>query len=389
MDFTETSEHGALRSTIRAFLAAHMPEEAVRDAASTMAGFDPTTWRIVADELQLCSLAVPEEFGGAGYSFAEVCIALEEFGNSLACLPYFSSTVLATSLLLHPAADPPGSEWLPQLAGGSLRATVAWIDDAPPTTTDPAAVATARLSERGWRLDGVKTFVLDGSTADLVIVTAHTPRGLSLFTVDGKAESLAREPLSTMDATRKQSRIRLRNTPGTLVGSEGDATDALRWMLNVASVGLAAEQVGGTQRCLDMSVSYAKNRHQFGRPIGAFQSIQHLCADMLIRTECARSAMLHGVLTATENVDDLPISASLAKSFCSDAFVFAAESNIQVHGAIGFTWEHPAHLYYKRAKSSQIMLGTPQQHRERLAEKIGVTARPGPVRQRGSFEGAL
>lgn len=378
MDFTETSERGALRSTIRDFLITHMSEDAVRKAASTAEGFDTDTWRTIGQELELCSLAVPEDFGGAGFSFAEVCIALEEFGSTLACLPYFSSTVLATNLLLHPAADPGRNEWLPQLAQGTVRAAVAWIDDESGGPRDSVGTATARMSERGWRMNGIKTFVVDGCTADLVIFAAHTKRGPSLFAVDGNAEGLACEPLSTMDSTRKQARLRFRDTPGTLIGAEGEAAVALRWMLDISSVGLAAEQVGGAQRCLDMSVAYSKDRHQFGRPIGAFQSIQHICADMLMRTECARSAMLHGVMTATENSGDLPISASLAKSYCSDAFVSAAESNIQLHGAIGFTWEHPAHLYYKRAKSSQIMLGTPQHHRERLARAIGIYSPPGP-----------
>ncbi|CAB4853161.1 unannotated protein [freshwater metagenome] len=215
-------------------------------------------------------------------------------------------------------------------------------------------------------------FVLDGHTADLVIVAARTGKGVSLFAVEGGAAGLTRTALSTMDQTRKQAKLEFANVAGTLIGTEGEGWTVLSRVLDLAAVGLAAEQVGGAQKVLEMAVEYAKVRVQFGRPIGSFQAIKHKCADMLLEVESAKSAAYYGMWCAAELNDELPSVASLAKAYCSEAYFHATAENIQIHGGIGFTWEHPAHLYFKRAKSSELLFGDPTYHRELLAQRIGI-----------------
>jgi alkylation response protein AidB-like acyl-CoA dehydrogenase len=215
-------------------------------------------------------------------------------------------------------------------------------------------------------------FVIDGHTANVVIVAARTDKGVSLFTVAGDANGLTRTPLSTMDQTRKQARLELSGVPARLLGTEGGGWDTLSRMLDLAAVALAAEQVGGAQKVLEMSVDYAKVRVQFGRPIGSFQAIKHKCADMLLEVESAKSAAYYAGWAAAELNEELPVVASLAKAYCSDAYFHAAAENIQIHGGIGFTWEHDAHLYFKRAKSSELLFGDPTYHRELLAQRIGI-----------------
>jgi alkylation response protein AidB-like acyl-CoA dehydrogenase len=224
----------------------------------------------------------------------------------------------------------------------------------------------------GWVLNGTKMFVLDGHTADLIIVAARTPAGVSVFTVVGDADGLTRTALSTMDQTRKQAKLEFAGTPARLLGSDGEGWDVLSTVLDLAAVALAAEEVGGGQKVLEMAVEYAKVRVQFGRPIGSFQAIKHKCADMLLEVESAKSAAYYGMWCAAEMNDELPSVASLAKAYCSEAYFHAAAENIQIHGGIGFTWEHPAHLYFKRAKSSELLFGDPTYHRELLAQRIGI-----------------
>jgi alkylation response protein AidB-like acyl-CoA dehydrogenase len=221
-------------------------------------------------------------------------------------------------------------------------------------------------------LNGTKSFVIDGAIAELIIVAARTGKGVSLFAVDGNDASITKTRLATMDQTRKQAKLDFAGTPATLIGEEGKGWDVLNTVLDLAAVGLAAEQVGGAQCVLEMAVQYAKDRVQFGRPIGSFQAIKHKCADMLLEVESAKSAAYYGLWCASEMNDELPSTASLAKAYVSEAYFHAAAENIQIHGGIGFTWEHPAHLYFKRAKSSELLFGDPTYHRELLAQRIGI-----------------
>ena len=230
----------------------------------------------------------------------------------------------------------------------------------------------ATASSDAWELNGTKMYVLDGNAASLVIVAACTDKGISLFKVDGDADGLSRTQLATMDMTRKQSRLDFENVKANLLGEEGEGWSTLEKVLDLASVALAAEQVGGAQQCLDTAVQYAKDRVQFGRPIGSFQAIKHKCADMLLEVESAKSAAYYAGWCAAEMNDELPSVASLAKAYCSEAYFNTTAENIQIHGGIGFTWEHPAHLYFKRAKSSELLFGDPTYHRELLAQRIGI-----------------
>jgi alkylation response protein AidB-like acyl-CoA dehydrogenase len=260
---------------------------------------------------------------------------------------------------------------LPGIAAGTTIATLALTEDSGRWSTDAVTLAASETGGK-WRLDGHKMFVIDGHNADLLLVAARTSSGVSLFAVEAGASGVTRTPLATMDQTRKQARIEFFAAAARLVGAEGGADRVLSRTLDLAAVALAAEQVGGAQRCLDMSVDYAKNRIQFGRPIGSFQAIKHKCADMLMEVESAKSAAYYAAWAAAEDSEELPVVASLAKSYCSEAYFHAAGENIQIHGGIGFTWEHDAHLYFKRAKSSELLLGDPSYHRDLLARRIGI-----------------
>jgi alkylation response protein AidB-like acyl-CoA dehydrogenase len=371
MNFAFTDEQEELRKTVRAFLDAKSPESAVREQMETEAGYDDAVWRQMGEQMGLQGLSIPEEFGGSGYTFIELGIVLEEMGRSLLCAPFFSTVVLAANTLLHSGDDAAKKDYLPGIASGETIATVAFTE--PSGKWDEAGIEMqATAAGDGWTLSGTKMFVLDGHTANLILVAARTPQGVSLFAVDGDAAGLTRTALSTMDQTRKQARLEFENTPGRLVGTDGDGWNVLDKVLDLVAIGLAAEQVGGAQKVLDMAVEYAKVRVQFGRPIGSFQAIKHKCADMLLEVESAKSAAYYGMWCASELNDELPSVASLAKAYCSEAYFHAAAENIQIHGGIGFTWEHPAHLYFKRAKSSELLFGDPTYHRELLAQRIGI-----------------
>jgi alkylation response protein AidB-like acyl-CoA dehydrogenase len=278
---------------------------------------------------------------------------------------------MAANALLTSGDDAACADHLPAIAAGQTIATLALAEDTGRWDEDAVTLRAERAAS-GWTLDGHKSFVLDGGIAGLVLVPGRTWSGVSLFAVDGRADGLTRTPLDTLDQTRKLARLEFAGTPARLVGAEGGAWPGISRTLDLAAVALAAEQVGGAQRCLDMSVEYAKVRYQFGRPIGSFQVIKHRCADLLLEVESARAAAQYAAWAAAEGSPDVPVAASLAKATCSDAYFRAAADNIQIHGGIGFTWEHDAHLYFKRAKSSQLFLGDAAYHREHLAQRMGV-----------------
>jgi alkylation response protein AidB-like acyl-CoA dehydrogenase len=368
MNFAFTEEQEELRKTVRAFLEAKSSEEAVREQMETDNGFDDAVWAQMGEQMGLQGLAIPEEFGGSGYGYVELGIVLEEMGRSLLCAPFFSTVVLAANALILSGDDAAKQAHLPGIAAGTTKATVAFTE--PNGKWDESGIEA--IADADGKITGTKSFVLDGNTADLIIVAAKTAAGTSLFAVAGDAAGLTKTALSTMDQTRKQAKLDLDGVQGTLIGTDGGGWDILQGMLDLAAVGLAAEQVGGAQMVLDMAVEYAKVRVQFGRPIGSFQAIKHKCADMLLEVESAKSAAYYGMWCAAEMNDELASTASLAKAYCSEAYFHAAAENIQIHGGIGFTWEHPAHLYFKRAKSSELLFGDPTFHREQLAQRIGI-----------------
>ncbi|MHB8262424.1 MAG: acyl-CoA dehydrogenase family protein [Acidimicrobiales bacterium] len=371
MNFAFTEEQDELRRQVRRFLDDKSPMAEVRRLMESDEGYDRPVWDQMAGQLGLTALTIPEEYGGAGFGYVELVVVLEEMGASLLCAPYFSTVALAANAILLSNDDAAKKDYLPGIASGETIATLAYVEDSGRWDLDGVTLR-ANDGPSGWTLDGVKMFVTDGNIANLIIVAARTGKGISLFAVDGDALGLARTRLVTMDLTRKQSRLEFASTPARLIGEEGAAGDAIEATLDRAVAALAAEQVGGAQRCLDMSVEYAKTRIQFGRPIGSFQAIKHKCADMLMEVESARSAAYYAGWALADGSDEVPVVASLAKSYCSEAYFHAAAENIQIHGGIGFTWEHDAHLYFKRAKSSELFLGDPSYHRELLASRLGI-----------------
>ncbi|MFC9502140.1 acyl-CoA dehydrogenase family protein [Streptomyces sp. NPDC057002] len=379
MDFAFSDEQEELRRTVRTFLADTSPETEVRRLMETPEGFDRALWRRMGTELGLQGLAVPEEYGGAGCGPVEVGVVMEEMGRALLCAPFLSSAVLATTTLLRSADEDARKALLPGLASGERVGTLALTEDS--ARWDAAGVRlTARENKGSWLLTGHKMFVLDGAAAEVVLTVARADDGIGVFLVDGDAAGLTREPLPTMDPTRRQARLGYQGVRATRLRTHGDGWDLVAEVLDRAAVALAAEQVGVAHRVLDMAVEYAKTRHQFGRPIGSFQAVKHLLADVLLEVESARAAAHFALLAAEGESSELPAVASLAKAFCSDACLRATAENIQVHGGIGFTWEHPAHLYLKRAKTSQLLFGDPAYHRELLARRIGLT----PVTEEGA-----
>jgi alkylation response protein AidB-like acyl-CoA dehydrogenase len=366
-----TEEQASLGATVRGFLEDRAAEPAVRRAMESADGIDRALWRELGG-LGACGLTIPERLGGAGATFVETAVVCQELGRSLACVPYLSSVVLAQTLLVDSADADAQARWLPGICSADTIATVALMESGREWDGRDSRMQ-ASYFNGDWRLTGSKTFVLDGHVADLLFVIAHTGSGLSIFAVEAGAPGLTRAQLPTMDQTRRLARIGLAETPGVLVAAPGDAEKLIDRLLQIASVSVAAESLGGAERVLEMAVDYAKVRVQFGRPIGSFQAIKHKCADMLIQVESARSAVCLARQVLRDGQDsELPIAASLAKAYCCDAYMFCAEENIQVHGGIGFTWEHSAHLYFKRARTNQVLFGDSYQHRDRIGRLLGV-----------------
>jgi alkylation response protein AidB-like acyl-CoA dehydrogenase len=371
MNFGFSEEQEELRKTVKRFLDEKSPESEVRRLMATAEGYDPAVWQQMANELALQGLGIEEKYGGQGYGPVELYVVFEEMGANLFCAPYFSTVALAANVVSLVGTDADKEEFLPGIASGETIATVALTDDTGDWNLANTST-TAERSDDSWVVNGVRNYVTDGSVASVIFVPAMTKKGLSLFAAAGDGAGVSRENLPTMDQTRKQSRVELSDAPARLVGVEGEALRGLVTTVQIAEAALAAEQVGGAQRVLNNAVEYAKNRVQFGRPIGSFQAIKHKCADMLLDVESAKSAAYYAAWAAQEQNEELAIAASLAKSFCSEAYFHCAAENIQIHGGIGFTWEHHAHLYFKRAKSSELFLGDPAYHRELLAQLLGI-----------------
>jgi alkylation response protein AidB-like acyl-CoA dehydrogenase len=366
-----TAEQEELRASVRRFLAARAPLTRVRELMETEDGTDRGVWEQAGTQLGLQGLAIPEAYGGAGFSFAEQAIVLEEFGAALYGGPYLASAVLAATALLTSQDEGARRDLLPGIASGEVIATLAFTED--DGSWEPASIRlSATKNGAEWTLDGHKSFVLDGHSAGLLLVVASTTAGLSLFAVGGTATGLTRTALPALDQTRKLARLEFSDVPGRLIGSLGDAAAMLDRTLDVAAIALAAEQLGGAQQALDMAVEYAKIRHQFGRPIGSFQAIKHRCADLLLEVESLRSAVSYAAAAVAEGSAEVTVLAPLVKAYASETFFHVAAENIQIHGGIGFTWEHDAHLYFKRAKSSELFLGDGDYHRARLATRLGL-----------------
>jgi len=362
-------EHLELRDGLRHFLESTSPMTEVRRLMESPLGYAPHVWTRMARELGLQGLAIPENYGGLGFGPTEQVVVGEELGRSLLCSPYFSSAVLAACALLSADDEAMRAELLPKIADGSKIVTLAVPEDDGDWRAGHARTRAAR-AVAGFVLTGRKSYVPDGHVADILLVTAHADGGYSLFAVDADAPGLARRAYPAIDPTRRQVAVELQDAPARLVGEIGAAAEVIDHALWRALPALAAEQVGGAQRCLDMSVEYAKLRHQFGRPIGNFQAISHKCADMRIEVESARRTAYYAALSAAKDPDGLPLTASLAKICCSEVFCQVAAENIQIHGATGFTGGHEAHLHYRRAKWAEMLLGPPSSYQEIAAAHL-------------------
>lgn len=380
MEFSFTEEQKMIRDTAQAFLAEVSSSNAIRSAMDTEQGFDPQIWQRICEEMYWQAIHIPEEYGGMGLGYVDLVVMLEQMGRYLLCSPFFSTVCLASNALIVAGTDEQKQQYLTQICEGSLTATLAYTSkNGQWDATAVQGIVTAQGDD--YVLNGTYRYVLDGHTAQLLIVAARSEgsegeQGISLFAIDANTPGVKRTWLPTMDQTRKQAEIvfdNVRVSSSQLMGEENNAWPQLNKVLQLAAIAIAAEQVGGSQQVLDLTVEYTKERVQFGRPIAGFQAVKHQAADMMLRTEVARSAVYYAACVAEEALsggllaDELGEAASVAKSYCSEGYFKNAGDALQLHGGVGFTWEYDVHLYFKRAKSSELFLGDAAYHREHVA----------------------
>jgi alkylation response protein AidB-like acyl-CoA dehydrogenase len=374
MDFAFSEEQEMLRGSTRDFLAKECSSKVVRKLMDAPDAYDEGLWRKIAG-LGWTALGIPEQYGGVG-TFLDLIVVLEEAGRALMPGPFFATMGLAVPALLEAGTEAQKKEVLGAIAEGSARATLAMTE--PSGRWDASAVTlSAKPSGGGWQLDGVKLFVPDAEAADYMVVAARTrgegEDGISLFLVKGRPAGMTVTSLKTLDMTRRWSEVRfdgVKLAGDFLMGTADKAWPHLKRALEWATAALCAEMVGGTQKVLETSTEYAKTRHQFGKPIGIYQAVSHKLADMLVLSESGRSATYYAAWAVEADASDRSLAASMAKAYVSDAYRKVAGDGIQVHGGIGFTWEHDMHLYFKRAKSSEVTLGDATFHRELVAQAL-------------------
>ena len=365
-DAERAGELAALREAVQDLIAGSGGIAAARRRLEAGPGYDEQAWRLLGTEMGLAGLGIAEDLGGPGGGLAELTVVAEELGRSLLPVPFFSSTVLAGQIL----ARCPGTagDVLARLSADGELAAFAGTD-ADGCWRPERLPVEAEGEEAAWRLRGTAEFVLDGATAAHLVVAARTSSGCDLFLVAGDSEGVQRRVLPTLDPTRGQASVSFAGPPATPLTTGGGGARVVRAALDVALVVLAAEQVGGAAACLDMAAEYAKIRYQFSRPVGSFQAIKHKLADLLLLVEMGRSAVDRALL-AEQDPMRLAEAAAVAKIWCSDAYTAVTTENIHIHGGIGFTWEHDAHLYYRRARADEELLGDATVHRERLATML-------------------
>jgi alkylation response protein AidB-like acyl-CoA dehydrogenase len=372
MDFSTNPDHDSLRRSVQSFLEKHGTEGDVRRAMESPTGYDEAAWATLSQQVGVGAIGIPEELGGAGFGFAELAVVFEELGGALFPSPLLASRVLAVEALLR-SGDPAVQSDIESLASGERLGTLALSASGGPWAPDQVSV-TARRDGDWYLLDGQALFVIDGAVADLVVAVAALDGEPQLFVVDARADGFVAEPLSTVDLTRHQARLQFVDSPARLVACAGSARGVIEQVLDMVAIAAAAEQIGGAQRCLDMSVEHARSRIQFGRPIGSFQAIKHKCANVLLELDAARSAVRTAAWSVDHAPEDVPVLAAMIKAHCSEMYELAARECIQIHGGMGFTWEFAAQLYFKRAHSSALLFGTPDHHREVLATRLGLGA---------------
>ncbi|MEU1304451.1 MULTISPECIES: acyl-CoA dehydrogenase family protein [Streptomyces] len=364
-EFEFDDEIVELRSVVREFCAEFSPEALVREHMESELGYDPALWRRLGTDLGVLGLAVPEAYDGDGVGLVAQAVVVDELGAALACGPVLGTLALAMPTLVALSDEDAKRELLPSLCSGERVATLV----APLATgvLDEGAVTIEATENDGWRLTGEVALVPDGAAADTLLVLARTSDGLALFAVAGDADGLTRTALTTLDLTRRQAAVSFATTPAQLLASGTEAVGAVERAALVASVLLAVESVGGAQRMLDVTVAHVSTRKQFGQPVGAFQAVKHRCANLLIAVETARSAAYHGVWALQDGTDDPQLATGLAKAAASESYQAVSAGAIQLHGGLGFTWEGSPHLYFKRASTNGLTLGTATQHLDRVA----------------------
>jgi len=379
MNFGFNEEQELLRSTARKFFGNECASETVRKLMEGPEGMTPDLWKKLAEQGWL-GLIVPEEFGGMALGIVDLAVLMEEMGRAVVPGPFFSTVLLGGLAILDAGTDAQKKAWLPKLASGEARATLAWME---PSADLGARGITLGATARGggYTLNGTKLFVQDAHTADVIVVAARTAvgasseEGISLFLVPKGAPGMTVTLLPTMDQTRKLCEVSLKDVavgPEALMGQAGSGWAPLSRVIDRATVGLCAEMCGGAQKVLDMTVEYAKIRQAFGRPIGSYQGVKHKAADMLVDVENSKSITYYAAWAMDEGVAEGPLAVSMAKAYVSDAYRRVAGAGIQLHGGIGFTWEHDLHLYFKRAKGSEFTFGDATWHRERVAQLVNL-----------------
>jgi alkylation response protein AidB-like acyl-CoA dehydrogenase len=379
MDFGFSQEQELLRATARKFLENECPSTFVRDRMAEPAGVTDDFWTKLAEQGWL-GLVYPEQYGGAGLGFVDLIVLMEEMGRVVMPGPFLSTVLLGGLAILETGTAAQKKEWLTRIAQGEAKATLAWTE--PSVRWDPGGVTTtARPTGNGFTLNGTKLFVLDAHLADVLVVVARTDQGrtaedgISLFLVPKGAKGLEVTLLPTMDQTRKLCEVTFTDLTvpaDALLGARNSGWAPLARVIERATVALCAEMCGGAQRVLDMTTEYAKIRIAFGKPIGSYQGVKHRAADMLVDVENAKSLTYYAAWTMDENAPEAPLAASMAKAYVSDAYRKVSGAGIQLHGGIGFTWEHDLHLYFKRAKSSEFTFGDATYHREKVAQLISL-----------------
>ncbi|MGE2690536.1 acyl-CoA dehydrogenase family protein [Mycolicibacterium pulveris] len=364
-EYRFTDEQNQLRDAVRKFSAEHFSEEKVRELMEADPPFDPKVWARLGAELGVLGLSVPETDGGVGGTLIDQAVAIEELGARLACGPLFGTVYLAIPALVAAGSGAARDELLADLIEGNRTAALAVVDRA--GVFDPDAVT---VTADGDALSGSVTQVVDAGIADVLLVAARGSDGVALYTVDTAATGVQRSPLATLDLTRSAANVTLTDAPAQMIAGPDETDRVLNHALQVGAALLAVEQVGAAQHLLDLSVEYAKSRLQFGRPIGSFQAVKHRLANLLVDVEHARSTAYHAIWALTDGSDDPALATSIAQAVCSSALTHVATDTIQVHGGIGFTWEHQAHLYYKRATTDAVLLGSAEQHRDRIAAMV-------------------
>jgi alkylation response protein AidB-like acyl-CoA dehydrogenase len=379
MTSASQEDRALIRDSARNFLADNATSADIRRWMATDLGYDRDTWARVAGELGWPAVPVPEDFGGLGLGLGETALLMEEMGAAVFCSPFLATVCLGGGVIALGGSEAQKGEWLPAIAAGELTATLALTEKT--GRVDAAAIQTEYKADgESFVLNGAKRFVVDGHSADLLIVAARKSgssgeTGIALFAVPGDTEGVARQALPTLDQTRRQADVKLidvRVPRDALIGEAGNGWPVLSQALDRGITALAAEQAGGAQRVLQITVDYMQERVQFGRQIGSFQALKHRAADMMVKVESSLAAARNAADAADAGDADFPMLAAMAKAYCSDAYFFCAGESIQLHGGVGFTWEYDPHLFFKRARASATLLGDATYHRERIAVGLGL-----------------